>query len=150
MNDYFITDFLNPLFQSAFKEYFEELGIKIKDWNGMFNEMNEDKENFVFLRVDETEKVVGFIQFKKEEIKNWFFNEKIGFIREFWISNEFRGQGNGTELLSLAENYFVEKEVYKTILTTDTAPDFYVKHGYIRDYSYTANNKDDVYVKLLK
>lgn len=49
MKDYFITDFSNPLFQAAFKEYFCELGINVKDWEGLFCEMNED-EVFVKLQ----------------------------------------------------------------------------------------------------
>ena len=150
MKDYFITDFLNPLFQSAFKEYFEELGVKVRNWDALFEEMNNSKETTAFLRIDEKEKVIGFIQFKIDEMKNWFFTEKIGFIREFWVSNEFRGKGHGTELLKLVENYLLDKEIFKTILTTDTAPDFYIKKGYIREYSYYAKNGDDVFVKLLK
>ena len=43
MKDYFITDFSNPLFQAAFKEYFSELGVNVKDWDGLFREMNEDE-----------------------------------------------------------------------------------------------------------
>lgn len=150
MNDYFITDFLNPLFQTAFKDYFKELGVNVKDWNSLFHEMNADKETVAFLRTDSTGKTVGFIQFKKEEMKNWFFTEKIGFIREFWVANDFRKQGQGKALLNLAEQYFVENDVYKTILTTNTVPDFYVKRGYVKDISYNAKNNYDVYVKSLK
>lgn len=150
MNDYFITDFSNPLFQTAFKDYFEELGINIKDWNSLFREMNADKETVAFLRTDRTGKSVGFIQFKKEEIKNWFFTEKIGFVREFWVAKEFRKQGHGKALLNLTEQYFVENDVYKAILTTNTVPDFYVKRGYVKDISYSAKNNYDVYVKILK
>lgn len=150
MNDYFITDFFNPLFQTAFKEYFKELDINIKNWNSLFSEMNADKETVAFLRTDSNGKTVGFIQFKKDEMKNWFFTEKIGFIREFWVSNDFRRQGQGTALLNLAEHYFIKNDVYKTILTTDTAPDFYIKCGYVKDISYNAKNNDDVYVKSLK
>lgn len=150
MNDYFITDFLNPLFQTSFKDYFKELGVNVKDWNSLFHEMNADKETVAFLRTDSKGKMVGFIQFKKEEMKNWFFTEKIGFIREFWVANEFRKQGQGTALLNLAEQYFVENDVYKTILTTNTVPNFYVRHGYVKDISYNAKNNYEVYVKMLK
>ena len=150
MNDYFITDFLNPLFQTAFKDYFKELGVNVKDWNSLFHEMNADKETVAFLRTDSKGKTVGFIQFKKDEMKNWFFTEKIGFIREFWVANEFRKQGQGTALLNLAEQYFVENDIYKTILTTNTVPNFYIKHGYVKDISYNAKNNYEVYVKMLK
>ena len=150
MNDYLITDFLNPLFQTAFKEYFKELGVNVRDWNSLFCEMNADKETVAFLRTDSNGKTVGFIQFKKDEMKNWFFTEKIGFIREFWVANDFRGHGQGTDLLNLAEQYFVENDVHKTILTTNTVPDFYIKRGYVRDISYSAKNTYEVYVKIQK
>lgn len=150
MKDYFITDFLNPLFQKAFKEYFEELGVKIKNWDGLFDELNNSEKTAAYLRIDENQKVIGFILFEIDEMKNWFFTEKIGFIREFWVSNNFRDKGYGTELLKLAEDYFLKKEIFKTILTTDTVPDFYIKNGYIRDYSYYAKNRDDVFIKMLK
>ena len=150
MKDYFITDFANPLFQQAFKEYFFELDVTVKDWDGLFREMNEDEGTVAFLRENENGEVVGFIQFQKGEMKHWFFCESIGFIREFWVSEKFRGQGQGTALLELAEKYFTENSTYKTILTTDTTPEFYLKRGYIRDCSYQAKNEDEVFVKLLK
>lgn len=150
MKDYFITDFSNPLFQAAFKEYFSELGVNVKDWDGLFREMNEDEGTAAFLRTDEKDSVIGFIQFQKSEMKHWFFSECIGFIREFYVSAKVRGQGHGIALLELAEEYFLENNVCKAILTTDTTPEFYLNRGYIRDCSYQAKNMDEVFVKLLK
>lgn len=150
MKDYYVTDFLNPLFQAAFKEYFSELGVNVKDWEGLFCEMNNDEGTVAYLRTEENGSVVGFVQFQKGEMKHWFFSESIGFIREFWVSAKFRGQGHGTALLELAENYFLENNICKAILTTDTTPEFYLKRGYIKDCSYQAKNEDEVFVKLLK
>lgn len=150
MSNHFITDFSNPLFQTAFKSYFEELGIKIKHWDLMFKHMNEDKEDVCYLRTDDENNIIGFIQFKKDELKNWFFTEKIGFIRELWINPNFRGKGQAKSLIELVEKHFIQNEKYKSILTTDTAPLLYIKCGYIKDQSYIADNEDDVYIKLLK
>jgi len=150
MKDYFISDFTNSRFQSAFKTYFKELGINVKDWDGLFKEMNEDEGNLAYVRMtEEAETVVGFIQFKKEILKNWFFEEELGFIREFWIAEEHRKKSHGSELLEMAEQYFMEQNVHKTILTTDTAEKFYLSKGYRKDPAYQAKNKDDVYVKNL-
>ncbi len=41
-------------------------------------------------------------------------------------------------------------QVYKAILTTTTAASFYLKRGYVADFSYTPKNHDPVYTKLLK
>jgi GNAT superfamily N-acetyltransferase len=126
------------------------LGIKVTDWDGLFNEMNEETGNYAYVRFTYTNNVVGFIQFKPIELSNWFFNVKMGFIREFWISKDYRKNGNGTDLLQLAEAYFIENGLYKSILTTDIAHKFYEANGYIKDANIVAKNKDDVYIKDLK
>lgn len=145
--DILISDFSHPSFQAAFQLYFKELGINVKDWDGLFQEMNDEKDNKAFVRVTEDNSIVGFIQFKPITLSNWFFEENMGFIREFWIAGEYRNQGYGTELLHLAENYFAQNNIRKTILTTDTAEKFYVRNGYRKDQAFTAANKYEVFVK---
>ena len=147
-NDFIITNFLDEKFQNAFKKYFKELGIEVKDWNGLFNEMNEDKNTKAMVRM-ENENVVGFIMFQGIEFNSWFFKENCGFIREFWISNECRNLGHGSNLLDKVEKYFKNQGIFRTILTTDTANDFYVKHGYKLLKSAIAKNNEAVYVKIL-
>ena len=149
MQDILISDFSEPTFQEAFKNYFEELEISVKDWDGLFQEMNDEKDNKAFVRVAEDNNIVGFIQFKPIILSNWFFEEKLGFIREFWVAPEYRSQGHGRELLRLAESYLAQDDIRKTILTTDTAEEFYVKNGYRKDRAFTAANKDEVFVKDL-
>ncbi|NLW41859.1 MAG: GNAT family N-acetyltransferase [Tissierellia bacterium] len=149
MKDYIINDFTDLRFQSSFKEYFKELEIELNNWDSLFKEMNEEKDNFAILRMKD-DMVVGFIQFKIDTLSNWFFEEKVGFIREFWINKNIRKEGHGASLLKLAEEHFMENKVYKSILTTDTASKFYIKNGYAFDPSYKALNEDDVYVKILK
>ena len=150
MQNNVITDSLNPLFQEAFKAYFDELGVSIKDWDGLFQEMKDQPGNVVILKLADNNQVIGFIQIKIDTATHWFFEETLGFIREFWVDEPLRGQGYGTALLHAAEDYFVENGAYKAILTTDTAPDFYHKNGYVRDVSYVAKNKDEVFTKLLR
>lgn len=150
VRDILISDFSEPLFQEAFKVYFAELGItEIKDWNGLFKEMDDEGDNKAYLRVTEDNTVVGFIQIKPITLFNWFFEEKLGFIREFWIAPAYRSQGHGTELLRLAESHFARKDIGKIILTTDTAEKFYEKNGYRKDRAFSAANKDEVFVKDL-
>ncbi|MBR2402346.1 MAG: GNAT family N-acetyltransferase [Lachnospiraceae bacterium] len=149
MQDILISDFSEPTFQQAFKEYFEELGINVKDWDGLFKEMNDEKDNKAYVRIAEDNTVVGFILFKLIELSNWFFREKLGFVREFWISSQHRSQGHGAELLQLAEEYFLQNDIRKAILTTDTAERFYEKNGYRKDNAFTAANQDEVFVKNL-
>ena len=143
-----ITDFSDPVFQKAFQLYFAELGIHIKDWDGLFREMTEDG-NSAWLRRSENGSVIGFIQFKPIALTNWFFEEKAGFIREFWVAEAYRKQGHGSALLGLAEGYFMEQSIQRILLTTDTAPAFYEKHGYRKNPGIQAKNHDDVYTKEL-
>ncbi len=150
MKDILISDLANEYFQKAFKLYFNELEVKVENWNELFQEINDDKDNFAYIRLTEDFEVVGFIQFKCIELSNWFFTAPFGFIREFWVSSEYRGKGQGKELLFLAEEYFKNKNIVKCILTTDGATEFYEKHGYKHDKTIIAENKDAVYVKILK
>lgn len=84
-----VKDFTDPLFCDAFKQYFKELEIHVDDWNKLFREMNDEGENVAYVLKQE-DKVIGFIQFKEELLSNWFFKEKFGFIREFWVNNDER------------------------------------------------------------
>ena len=151
--DKLITDFTDPVVQAAFKQYFTELGINVKDWDGLFREMNEgngDEKNAAYVRMAADGGVIGFIQFVPIRFTSWFFEETLGFIREFWVAEAFRGQGNGAELLALAERYFLERGIYTAILTTDTAERFYERCGYVRACGCRAKNKDEVFVKRLE
>lgn len=150
MKDFFTTDFTHPLFQAAFQEYFKELDVNVSDWDQLFREMSEDGEDKAIIRIADDNKIAGFILFKTDTLANWFFEETVGFIREFWVSREFRRTGQGSQLLALAEQYFIEHSIYKSILTTDTAPDFYISQHYVKDFSYHAKNEDEVFIKLLK
>ena len=151
-HDVLITDFTDPVFQSAFKQYFTELGINVKDWDGLFQEMNagsEGEKNAAYVRTAADGGVIGFIQFVPIRFTSWFFEETLGFIREFWVAEAFRGQGHGARLLALAERHFLERDIYTAILTTDTAERFYERHGYARAHGCRAKNKDEVFVKRL-
>ncbi len=149
--DLFIADFKMPEFQSAFKAYFKEMKVEVKKWDRLFSQMNRDKhgKNFTYVRMSDNGNVVGFIQFTVTTMSSWFFSADAGFIREFWVSSGYRGAGNGRELLALAESYFKDKGIGYTILTTDTAEQFYLKNGYEKCPHIEAVNKMDVYVKRL-
>ncbi|HBR31547.1 MAG TPA: hypothetical protein DD733_05650, partial [Clostridiales bacterium] len=64
VKDLLISDFTNHHFQKAFKLYFDELGINVKDWEALFNEMNDEKDSRAYVRFTDTYDVVGFVQFK--------------------------------------------------------------------------------------
>ena len=93
--------------------------------------------------------VIGFIMSQPIVFESWFFEEKCGFIREFWIANDYRNIGHGSNLINQVESYFKKQEIFRTILTTDTAKDFNFKHGYNLQKSAKTKNGDDVYTKML-
>ena len=148
-SDVLISDFTDPVFQTAFKSYFSELGIPVRDWDGLFREMNEDSGNLAYVRRAKDGSTVGFIQFNLISFTSWFFEETCGFIREFWVSEAFRNAGHGAALLGLAEDYFREHGLHTGILTTDTAERFYLKHGYRKAPGCRAKNRDEVFIKQL-
>lgn len=149
--DILIDDFRDPRFQQAFRLYFSELGISVKDWEGLFHEMNNDPngKNYAYLRMADDHSIIGFIQFMQMTAKSWFFELETGFIREFWIAEPYRKNGHGRNLLLLAEQHFLNHNIFVTILTTDTASGFYERNGYVHADTITAMNNDAVYVKIL-
>ena len=152
-SDKLITDFTDPVFQAAFRQYFAELDINVKDWDGLCQEMNaevEGQKNAAYVRTAADGSVIGFLQFVPIRFTSWFFEETLGFIREFWVAEAFRGRGHGAELLALAEKHFLERGICTAILTTDTAERFYERRGYVRANGCRAKNKDEVFVKRLK
>lgn len=146
--DTFITDFTDPLFEEAFKKYFSELEITVKDWDGLFQEMNDDEGVAAVIRTAEDGSVMGFIMYQPIQFTSWFFEETRGFIREFCIAKEYRNLGHGSQLLKLVEDEFIRQGIRSFILTTDTAEDFYLNHGYKTISSCTAKNKDRVFIKI--
>ena len=144
-----ISDFMDSRFRAAFQAYFAELDISVKDWAGLFQEMNEEGNNRACLLLDVDGGTIGFIQFQMTSFFNWFFEEPFGFIREFWIAPAHRRQGHGKTLLHLAETYFVEHGVYRSILNADDAISFYLANGYQKAPGIMAKNKMEVFVKNL-
>ena len=116
-SDNLISDFSDSLFQAVFKQYFSELGLHIRDWDGLFREMNADGGNLAFVMTSDSGNVIGFIQFK-------LLKFTCGFIREFWVADEYRKQAHGSALLALAEEHFLKNGIYTSILTTDTISGF--------------------------
>ena len=149
VNTVFISDFTDIRFRTAFQAYFAELGINVTDWDGLFHEMDGDKngKNFALLMTDDSNHAVGFLQFQINVFSSWFFREPFGFIRELWIHPSCRGQGFGTELLHKAERYFANNGVYKAVLTSDSAEAFYLTNGFEKAPGIKAKNKMEVLIK---
>jgi len=148
--DKLISDFSDPAFQKAFKQYFSELEVEVEDWDDLFRQMNDEGGNLAFVRLDENNETIGFVEFQPIVFKSWFFEETYGFIREFWVDPKYRGKRHGSELLKLAEQYMSQQGIESFILTSDTAPDFDFKNGYERAPGCKALNNDDVFIKRLK
>ena len=146
--DLLISDFTDPAFQTMFKKYFSEIGVNVRDWQGLFSEMNTNNGgNMAYIRQSRNEPL-GFIQFTFITLEGWFFKEKLGFIREFWVAEEFRKQGHGTELLSLVEKHFKDSGIRRIVLTAEeNEQQFYLNRGYSICEYITAKNNMAVSVK---
>lgn len=142
-----IVDFSEPLFQAALNRYFNELEIAVTDWNGLWEEMNSG-ENTAYLAL-ENDRAIGFLQFTEIKLSSWFFTQKLGFIREFWVDKDHRSMGIGMQLLELTEKYFLENGLSQAILTTESANEFYTKRGYVKTGAIKAANLQSIYVKEL-
>lgn len=150
-NDTLMMDLTDAAVQNAFRVYYEELGVKVTNWEGLFAEISASPDCF-FVRRNQNGEVIGFLLFTMtgaETAWRGFFSTYLGCIEEFWIAPEHRKQAHGTALLRLAEKHFVQLGCAYAILTTDTAPQFYEKQGYRLQKGITAKNKSNVYVKPL-
>ena len=144
-----ICDHRDPAFMHAFKLYWEELGEEAPNWDELFREMNDGKNASLLLKAPDGT-LRGFIQFTPMTLENWFFTIKLGFIREFWVAPADRRQGCGSALLKAAEDHFRAQGVYKIILTSDTAGEFYCRRGYREDGDIMPINHTPVFVKDLR
>ena len=149
VNTILLSDFTDLCFRAAFQTYFAELGIAVRDWDGLFREMDEKKTNRAYLTLNENGDAVGFLQFQLTAFSNWFFEEPFGFIREFWVAPAYRRQGHGRALLRMTEDYFAAHGAYRSILTADDAVGFYLVNGYERTPEVRAKNNMEVLVKTL-
>lgn len=151
MNTDFIllSSFKDPRFRSAFQNYFAELDIPVSDWDGLFQEMDQEGCNLAFLLPSEDGGAAGFLQFQLTSFSHWFLEEKFGFIREFWVDPAFRSKGLGTMLLETVEQYCMEHGAYRVLLTADDAVDFYLARGYRKALGAQAKNRLAVLTKNL-
>ncbi len=142
-----LASFSDLGFRTAFKTYFAELGISVRDWEGLFAEMGETCMAFVHCRPND--EVIGFLLISPMTMTSDFFRLEVGFIRELWVHRKCRGQGYGSGLLETAESYFRNMGISCAILTTDTAESFYLKNGYRYAPHISARNGDNTFVKAI-
>ena len=150
-SDVQMTDIADEALQQAFRAYYGELGVKVTNWEGLIEEISASPD-CLFVRRDREDRVIGFLLFAVLDAASagrGFYTVRLGCVEEFWVAPEHRRRGNGTALLRLAEKHFVQLGCGYAILTTDTAAQFYERHGYRLQRGISAKNKADVYVKPL-
>ncbi len=147
-NDFWLDDLRDAALQSAFRAYYGELGCRVTNWEGLFEEISSAPDQ-ILVRRDEGGGVMGFLLFAQKEMTCGFFTARMGMVEEFWVAPAWRRQGHGTALLALAEERLRQMGCGYTILTTETAPDFYRRRGYVHTPGVIAKNGDEVFVKRL-
>ncbi len=139
-------------FQRAFREYFEEFGVILKENTDVFDELikaqrNEGMED---VSIKKGEQYLGFILYQIETFRSssGFFEQKVGYIRELWVDKQYRNQKLGTKLVEEIYNHLKKEGVSKILLTYDEdAKGFYEKLGYEYDASYSTKNGERCVVK---
>ncbi|MDE7202541.1 MAG: hypothetical protein K2O91_11725 [Lachnospiraceae bacterium] len=51
------------------------MGIRIRDWDGLFKEMNDEDDNLAYVRTTEDGDTIDFILFKPTKFTSWFYKE---------------------------------------------------------------------------
>lgn len=132
METFFISDFKNEKFISAFKTALQEFSISLDKLENYIEEFNAAGNIYAYVLVNEKGESIGMIQFQKTELSNQYITEEYGLIREFWVAPEYRKQNLGSSLLKEAETYFSKNDIKFTILSSrKEAVEFYIKNGYI-------------------
>lgn len=151
-HDTMTTGCTDPALQEAFRTYYAELGCRVTNWPGLFEEITDSGDLFLVRRNDEGGPIGFLLLAVTDAATAWrgFFTTKLGCVEEFWVDAAYRSQGHGSALLRKAEAHFRAEGCGYAILTTDTAPDFYRSRGYLLQRGIKALNKADVYVKPLR
>lgn len=148
---YVITEatFANPALRQAFMDYFAELGVTVRNWEPLFQELDR-REGWTLLRQNDAGHIAGFLLCSVQQMSSGFFTASIGFVEEMYVAPAYRHQRHGAALMSAAEERFCASKCGYAILTTDSAPGFFTRQGYLIQPSITAKNGDPVYVKPLE
>ena len=149
--DVLLENCADPSLQQAFRDYYGELGVQVTNWEGLFAEISASPD-CLYVRRDAEGGVTGFLLFAMLEAATagrGFYTTRLGCVEEFWVAPGYRGQGHGSALLRLTEEHFVQQGCAYAILTTDTADDFYLRHGHTHQKGIRAKNNANVYLKPL-
>ena len=100
-----------------------ELTNHLADYNFSKADYTKPKDLGVFLR-DDNEKIIGGLV--GHTWGNWFF------IKTLWVHEDYRRDGLGSRILTMAEDKAVERGCKYAFIDTFSfqAPDFYPKMGY--------------------
>ena len=145
-----LNDFYDVRFWNAFRSYFQEIGVNLREDTDVFDDITEshERENMRTFAVGGETGLAGFIMVQPECLKGSFFEERVGFIRELWVSPAYRNRGYGRDLMNRVEAHFREMGISKLILTyEEEALPFYRKLGFVPDGSYQAKNEGNILIK---
>lgn len=95
-------------------------------------EDNDFDESYIFVAVDDSEKIVGFIQGSVHQRKKHKLS-KLGYIDELYVKEETRGQGVAKNLFSELESEFIKQGCDHVTTHTDfeneLSQQFYLQSG---------------------
>lgn len=107
-HDTLVSDFRDSRFQQAFKQYFSELQLQVKDWDGLFAEMDGEGGNQAFVRAAAGGPVIGFIQFKPIAFTSWFLKGPAGLSASSGWRRSIGGWGMGRRCLGWPKSIFLK------------------------------------------
>ena len=127
---------LHKFLRAIWKEFFvytETIIEKRKDLSDPIIFYKKHNGNFWILRKDNN--IIATIAI--HEIQ--FENEKVGFLRRFFIDKNYRGQGFGSIILKFIENYCKNKTwsyiIFGVCESMERNLSFYMKKGYKEFYN---------------
>lgn len=137
-NSYFLYDFKIELQYSKIEEICSEIVENVK------------KRIINLDLIYNNNKSVGFIIYQIDSPKSdWCQKEGLGFIREIYIKQEFRGQGLSRLLVNHAEHFLKDSGVEQIYLTSENTGLFWNNLGYESTQELGYENNDEIYIKTI-
>jgi len=141
---YFITDFTDQLFVRAFKQQMLEENdiIEINNLESLLNKLNAVGDSFAYVKINESDEVIGFILGQKIVLSNAFFQEFYGYIKIVWKSERFDDKSCYDELLQLCEKRFEKMGITQFAVDCEIAKEsVFLRNQYFKNECLLHNGK---------
>lgn len=140
----------DPVFQTLFITYFQELGIVLEDETLFFHKLYYDttSEQSKVIVLKEQGQYIGFAIYQVQVFQGRYYTHTVGELTHLYIEKSQRHKGYGQQLVAYIKADFKSQQIHRMILETSSALAFYERLGFLKDETY--QSKDDATIYRLE